>query len=133
MAARLGKKIPSVNTDTLRLLLNYPYSGNVRELKNIIEHGVILCRNGEITVDNLPQCVLGRRKKTAIAPMHTNPDMPFLDPLAAKEREAIMEVLAANDWSVQKAAHVLGIDRTTLWRKMKKGGVSRQQEKRQIG
>jgi PAS domain S-box-containing protein len=132
LATRLGKNTPSVNTDTMELLLNYPYSGNVRELKNIIEHGVILCRSGEITVDNLPQCVLGQRKTTQPQIDRYRENLS-LNPLVAKEREAIIEALGTNDWNVQKTANALGIDRTTLWRKMKKGGVSRKQKHRRAG
>ena len=125
MAAHLGKKIPKVDAHAWKKLLNYPFSGNVRELKNIIEHGVILCRNGKITVDDLPQCVtvLGGRKGelAAVVPLTTDQS---LNPFVAKEREAILEALSANNWSIQKTAKALRINRTTLWRKMKRNGIT---------
>jgi transcriptional regulator of acetoin/glycerol metabolism len=67
--------------------------------------------------------VVGKRKgKLAeIVPLTTDQS---LNPFVAKEREAILEALSANNWSIQKAAKALRINRTTLWRKMKRNGIA---------
>jgi PAS domain S-box-containing protein len=124
VATRLDKKALTVDTDAMRVLLNYNYLGNVRELRNIIEHCVILCRNGKITVDNLPHCVLESAHKRPVTAIHPVAAVQAAHPLLAKEREAILEILAANEWNIQKTADALHINRTTLWRKMKRDGVS---------
>ncbi len=124
IATGLGKKISGVTPEALRLLLGYPFLGNVRELKNIVEHSVILCQNGKITVDNLPSCVFtsGGKRILRAEPPPILRAVP-INPLRAKEREAILETLEANGWNLQETARALDINRTTLWRKMKKNGL----------
>ena len=118
----LGKEILGVSTDAMNILLNHVYPGNVRQLRNIIEHAVILCQQGEITKQALPTYVLttgSYRPPLCSAPA---PD-PAKDPselLLAKEREAIVEILSAHGWNLQETSKALHINRTTLWRKMKR-------------
>ena len=103
------------------ILPNYNYPGNIRELENIIEHACVLCRGEVIERRHLPMYLqtpgthLGEglicRTDVAAAQHHW-------------ERERIIEVLKENRWHRQKAAQALGMDRTTLWRKMKKHDIS---------
>ncbi len=125
MGSRLGQEIRGVSIDAMKFLLNYPYPGNVRQLKNIIEHAVILCQGEEILKQGLPGYVFDLEKKGA-PPSAVRPDSPdaSTNPLLAKEREAILETLSAHGWNLQKTANALHINRTTLWRKMKKDGLS---------
>lgn len=121
----LGKESLSVGTDAMNILLNYSYPGNVRQLKNIIEHAVILCRKGEITRESLPVYVFSS-DTTGVYGSAVGSDSPCAssDLLMAKEKEAMLEILAAHEWNIQKTSESLHINRTTLWRKMKKHGLS---------
>jgi PAS domain S-box-containing protein len=128
MGSRLGQEIKGMSIDAMKILLNYPYPGNVRQLKNIIEHAMILCQGEEISKQALPGYVFDL-DKTSVPPPAVTPDVPEAsdDPLLAKEREAILETLSAHGWNLQKTANALHINRTTLWRKMKKDGLSSKQ------
>ena len=128
MGSRLGQEIKGVSIEAMKILLNYPYPGNVRQLKNIIEHAVILCQGEEISKQVLPGYVFALDKKS-VPPPAVTPDVADAseNPLVAKEKEAILETLSAHGWNLQKTANALHINRTTLWRKMKKDGLSSKQ------
>jgi len=128
MGSSLGKEILDVGPDAMEILLNYSYPGNVRQLKNIVEHAVILCRQGEITKESLPKYVFISEQHGVLASglFHDGPCAPS-ELLLAKEKEAMLEILAAHEWNLQKTSESLHINRTTLWRKMKKHGLSQKQ------
>ncbi len=106
---KLDKHVQRVNPRAIKILLNYPYPGNVRELKHIIEHAVIVCNGDEINIDDLP---LSIKKKASHAPAHN-------------EEGELLDVLRSNGWNRGKASKALKINRTTLWRRMKKYGIRR--------
>jgi transcriptional regulator with PAS, ATPase and Fis domain len=103
------------------ILLNYNYPGNIRELENIIEHAGVLCQGEVIERRHLPmyiQTITGHMGEDRVAKAEVT---AVLD---QRERERIVEVLKKHRWHRQKAAQALGMDRTTLWRKMKKYDIS---------
>jgi len=105
----------------MEILLNYQYPGNIRELENIIEHACVLCQGEVIERRHLPlyvQTSSGHRGGETIF----RPDV--VEARDQREREFIIEVLKEHRWHRQKAARALGMDRTTLWRKMKKYNIS---------
>ncbi len=106
-----GKKIRGVSAEALQVLLSYDFPGNVRELLNLMEQTIILCKGGEITLEHLPTDFLGTQKIQA--------------KVASSNKEAITkrfitELLERHDGNRTKVARELGVDRTTLWRWMKK-------------
>lgn len=118
----MGRRALTLNQDALKILINYHYPGNVRELKHIIDHATILCRTERIDFHDLPEYL---RKKAS----DTHP-IPLIRPLPSiskstweSERELIVEALSAHGGHRGKTAKMLQIDRTTLWRKMKKHGL----------
>jgi PAS domain S-box-containing protein len=125
MGSSLGKEISGVRTDAMKVLLNYAYPGNVRQLKNMIEHAVILCQHGEICENDLPEYVFNPQAST-LPPPSSSHGLHKASPqlLQAKEREALFEALTTHGWNIQKTSKCLHINRTTLWRKMKKHGLS---------
>jgi NtrC-family two-component system response regulator AlgB len=111
--AQNHKLFRGFSEDALRALRNYPWPGNIRELRNVIERAAILCPGDVIGVENLPE---------SISPHHPPVQLGDRVPLAAVEENHIRRVLAATK-SLQEAADVLGIDQATLWRKRKQFGV----------
>lgn len=109
-----GKDISGVSEETLTILMHHDYPGNVRELENIIEHAFILCRSGLVSPDHLPSCLIPKESG----------QMPVRASLTAMERRFIYETLMSNNWNRLATARELGINKTTLWRKMKKLNIS---------
>lgn len=110
----MGKHIRSVSADAMKLLLRYDYPGNVRELQNVLEHGFVLCNETELT----PDCLPGYLSASASRAAETVEEQPrLLDDL---EMQTILNTLERYNWNKTKTADALGIDRTTLWRKLKR-------------
>lgn len=105
----LKKKTLGIEEDALQLLTQYDWPGNVRELRNIIERMVVLEKTDRITMQSLPEEI---RKKTA-------GDHAILTLTEISEKNVILSVLANMD-SLKEAARKLNMDRTTLWRKIKR-------------
>ena len=112
-AASTGKPIRGVTPDAMRLLTAYHYPGNVRELENAIEHAFVMC-DGELIV---PECLPRHLVEAAMVS-----GRPRQVP-AASERQMIAAVLARHRGNRVRAAHDLGMHRTTLWRKLKVYGL----------
>ncbi len=106
----MEKNIESVSPNVMDILLNYNFPGNVRELENIIESGMVLCRNSVIEVKHLP---------ADINTQGTNPLEPGPQSLKDIERQNIIKILKRNNWNRLKSARELGIHKTTLFRKIK--------------
>ncbi|WP_123401314.1 sigma-54 interaction domain-containing protein [Inmirania thermothiophila] len=101
----------------LRRMLDYPWPGNIRELENAVEHALICADGGEVTPEDLPQN-LRTPMPAASTPA---PPRPAADPEA--ERRRILEALHRCRGRRAEAARLLGIDRTTLWRRMRRLGL----------
>ncbi|MCD6521189.1 sigma 54-interacting transcriptional regulator [Candidatus Calescamantes bacterium] len=104
---KFGKNIKKVSPQVMDLLLDYEWPGNVRELENAIEHAFIHCKGEIIHREHLPE-ELTRKKPLPIGE------------LRKMEEEIIRKTLAETGGNKSKAAKLLGISRTTLWRKIKK-------------
>ncbi|MGD8387747.1 MAG: sigma 54-interacting transcriptional regulator [Desulfobacteraceae bacterium] len=120
-AARQGR--PSeISADAMEVLLRYHYPGNVRELENILEYALLTCRGKTIRPEHIQSYVHSRAG-------WIDPCLPPRTTTAARdrdirERRGVLEALERHQWRRKKTAQALGIDRTTLWRKMKKYGLS---------
>ena len=104
------KDIKGIATDTRDLLLTHDFPGNIRELQNIIEHAFILCTEGNILPEHLPE-YLQQREKIQTGDADTR--------LVQVESQTILETLKRHNWNKAAAARELGIHKSTLWRKMK--------------
>jgi len=114
-----AKEIPKISHKVKTILLNHSFPGNVRELKNIVEHAMLLCVDGKIKIENLPSYLLNGYgvSYSDFSPINLDSSQGYLP---TKEKEGILEVLENHRWHMQKTANALHINRTTLWRKMKK-------------
>jgi len=116
--AKQGKRIQGVTPAVMGVLMRYDFPGNARELENIIEYGFVLCRNGLLGVDHLPEELQGRVQGLAI-----ESEPAASGPLERSEADAIRHALRQHDGQLAEVAQHLGISRTTLWRKMRKYGL----------
>jgi NtrC-family two-component system response regulator AlgB len=95
-------------------LAAYPWPGNLRELRNVVERASILCAEGRVGVEALPERIAGGEEPPVRVGARVS--------LARLEEEHVRRVLAATR-SLQEAAEVLGIDQATLWRRRKQYGI----------
>ena len=110
---KMSKYITGVSGDVLELLMNYNYTGNIRELENIIEHAFVMCQDEIIQLKHLPP-------EVSLPKIKKNVNAAPVSPLEDLERKTIKEVLEKHNWNKIEAAKELNLHRTTLWRKMKK-------------
>jgi PAS domain S-box-containing protein len=116
---RRGKRIQGVTPAVMEVLMRHPLPGNVRELENIIEYCFVLCHNGRIDLRHLPDDV--RPDDTPdTGPEHS----AAMAPLQESEADAIRAALHRNQGNRVQTAQELQVSRTTLWRKMRKYGIS---------
>jgi PAS domain S-box-containing protein len=119
--AKKGKNIIGVSPRVMEILFKHDYSGNIRELENIIEYGFAVCHERIIQTKNLPAELLD---EAGMLPGKEPQLSASRGVLKAQNEEALIkETLRSCDGNRQQAAKLLGIDRTTLWRKMKKYGI----------
>ncbi len=109
-----GKDIAGVSDDVLEILMQHDYPGNIRELENIIEQAFVLCRGPMIEAHHLPPELRPEDGTTRAAPMT----------LEAMEKQLIAEALARHRGNRTRTARELGIDPSTLYRKIKALGIS---------
>ena len=115
-AESMTKSIKAVSADALRLLMQYNFPGNVRELENIIERAVLLENTELLQPSNLPPRILSM---ISSQPILSFPDSTKILPFEEVERQTLAHALKVMDNNVTKAAQALKIDRSTLYRKLK--------------
>jgi transcriptional regulator with GAF, ATPase, and Fis domain len=117
---RLGRSL-ILAPDALRVLLQYPWPGNAREMENALEYAVAVCRGQTLHETDLP---LEIRGGSAALTQPAPPPVPVPahegDDL---EREQLQQALDARHWHRAAVAHDLGVSRTTLWRRMRELGL----------
>jgi DNA-binding NtrC family response regulator len=119
-AAQLGKAEPTIAPEAFQKLLDYSWPGNVRELQNAIEYAVVLARNDIIGIKELPaEIQLPPALQTTPTPTHRSGVASLND----MERETILQALAQTHGNKKKAAELLGIQRPTLYNKMKRYAI----------
>ncbi len=118
---QLGKPEPDISPDAFQKLLDYAWPGNVRELQNAIEYAVVLARHGLIDVKELPaEIQLPAALQQAELGALPRSGVQTLDDV---ERTAILQALAECRGNKKKAAELLGIQRPTLYNKMKRYAI----------
>ena len=113
-AARMGKPVAEISAETLNILKAYDFPGNVRELENIIERGVAIATGDIIETAYLPDDL---REMSIRTFRKKDGRMPSLE---EQERDYIRWVLQDTGGNQTLAAQILGIDRVSLWRKLKR-------------
>jgi PAS domain S-box-containing protein len=116
----MGKEITGISPEVMSLLMAHKFPGNVRELENIMEYSVVVCRGPMIDHAHLPDSFSGSTKSD------WSDDIPSWDDT---EAGFILQALARNKWHKTRTAYQLGIHPSTLWRKMKKLGIGHSKER----
>ena len=112
-----GRQIAMLSDEAMAALVRHPWPGNVRELENAIEHAFILCQGPGILPEHLPPEIGGS------APLEGATAAPVGRTMKEIEAQIILDALRRHGWHRQDTAKELGIDKTTLWRKMKRLGI----------
>jgi Nif-specific regulatory protein len=110
----MRKEIRTISSEAEKVLLNYTYPGNIRELENIIQRAIILCDNGTLEPEHLAMHLSDE--------MHAHED-GFASPVCSLEEMEVMHIkriLEHTRGSLMQASTILGIARSSLWRKIKK-------------
>jgi DNA-binding NtrC family response regulator len=107
---QMNRRISGFTPEAMTALVAYPWPGNVRELQNAIERAIVMCKGEQIEAGHFPFAV---------------PRAAVDVSLSSVEAAHIRQVLTAFSYNVAQAARALGIDRVTLYNKMKKYGIER--------
>ena len=135
-----NRHVPHIASDTMEALQDYDWPGNVRELQNYVERAVVLAPADELTIDLLPEAVLGQRRPRirqttdinsltgSLVEQGIDAAGPDADNLHAQivnrvERELLIQVMNQCEKVQVKAAARLGINRNTLYKKLKQYGL----------
>jgi DNA-binding NtrC family response regulator len=149
-SAELGKQVVGFTDEALDALNRYPFPGNIRELENAVQRAVVLTSGQTIQRADLPPQIAGDAEAGPLARLAGGDrpapaSLPILDPdepweptaldeaLREPERLIILKALRANDWNRQKTADELGINRTTLYKKMRQLDIDPERDARRAG
>ncbi|NQT40555.1 MAG: sigma 54-interacting transcriptional regulator [Planctomycetes bacterium] len=117
--AQQGKQIDGISEEALGVLMGHAFPGNIRQLQNVIEHAVVLCRKNRIEIECLPT-----ELRQEMSGGRVGESSSASGPLLEAEAAVIFRALQRHSGHRGKTAAGLGIDKTTLWRKMKKYGIT---------
>jgi DNA-binding NtrC family response regulator len=117
-ASRMGRPAPAIDGGVAGSLANYPFPGNVRELKNMVERAVILCEGDRLLPEHF-----SHPPAAPVAGEELAHEAESSEGLAAQEKRALAEALRACDYNKTQAAKRLGITIFSLLRRMKKHGI----------
>ncbi len=128
-ALKLDKSITGISEQALALLCQYDWPGNVRQLEHSIERACILCQDATISTEHLPEEIIKQKQLNSSNTLPTpewtyapEKDQPHQDTLSEKEQQTTKELISAlkaAGGNKAKAARLLKVDRSTLYRKMR--------------
>jgi len=120
-----GKIVRDVSPQVMELFFAYDWPGNIRELENVIERAVILCKGERIEVEDLPEFFMELRGKDRDDEKR---NFSLKEVVKDSEKEIIEKVLKECGGNRKKAAQILGINRTTLYNKLKAYGILKKKD-----
>jgi transcriptional regulator with PAS, ATPase and Fis domain len=114
LQGRTGKAISGLTPEALQIVMAYDWPGNIRELKSALEYAFVIAESGQIAVDHLPP---------ALSEQANRPAYRGVRPDDVQERQALVDALLRTGGNQTRAAELLGINRVTVWNRMRKYGI----------
>jgi transcriptional regulator with GAF, ATPase, and Fis domain len=127
-AEKTGKNILGLTPEAMRLMVAYPWPGNIRELRNSVEYAFVLARGKSIGAEHLPEKIVSHRPgdknplKQRQSGGSTHPARAVVN-VGVSEKEALVDALQQADGNQTRAAKILGVSRITVWKRIKKYGI----------
>ena len=122
-----GREVEGFEPSAILALQNYSWPGNVRELQNVIERAVLLGKESHICVGDLPTNMTSDISHVDTLPTPRTGRQTLKEALEGPE-QIILQVLKENNWNRNETADQLGINRTTLYKKMRKLSLEKAQQ-----
>ncbi|MBW2422615.1 MAG: sigma-54-dependent Fis family transcriptional regulator, partial [Deltaproteobacteria bacterium] len=119
-----GSRVEGVADEAIQRLIDYDWPGNVRELENLMERLTVLVGEGEIEVEDLPSHIRAEPGPQAWAPRIPSTGLDWNRVVGRFEADLIEQALELTHWNKNRAAQLLGLNRTTLIEKIKKRGIT---------
>ena len=110
----MSKPVQGIKSEALQMLIRYAWPGNVRELENAIERAMVVSKGSMLGEGDF---LLNQSTDTGILSSGLS--------LEEVEKKHLLRVLESNHWNISQAARILGIDRVTIYKKLKKFGIDR--------
>lgn len=131
----LNKEFTHISPEAMNILNSYRWPGNVRQLQNVILQSMLMSQTGTIEVEHLPQEIQNANRAgtpnlektagggpgTSLEELQADPNRISLD---EGEKQTLLSALKMTNWNISEASSLLGISRTTFYRKLKKHGLS---------
>ena len=111
-----GKEITNFSAEVMEIFLGHSWPGNVRELENVIDHAIIVAKQDKILSKDLPQPLL-----------HKSSSPQEFTTLQDHEKDLILKTLQGTKWNIYKASKILNINRSTLYGKIRRYGLEKEQ------
>jgi len=108
---RTGKKITGLSPEAMERFMSYSWPGNVRELRSVLEYAFVIAERGTIGLEQLPH------------PLISEPNRHSASPKESEEKIALVEALRKSSGNQSEAARILGVNRVTVWNRMRKHGI----------
>jgi len=114
----------------MEALLHYSWPGNVRELRHIMERACVLCQGSDLLLEHIPEEIANRTiteaeaKREGVFAAQDNRDELSLSEMKQVEKDVLIDALRKAAGNKSKAAQLLSIDRSTLYRRMKRFNIS---------
>jgi DNA-binding NtrC family response regulator len=121
-----NKSVVGMKRRASALLLNYNWPGNVRELRNLIEKIVISAQANEIDIDEVRSALdASKTNSWARLPGEENEIIELNGAIQSFEKRYILSALDKYNWKIQETANALGVDRSNLFKKMRRHGINK--------
>lgn len=120
-AEKTGKNILGFTPEAMRLMVGYPWSGNIRELRNSVEYAFVLAREKSIGLEHLPEKITSYKSLDTRTLGLSSPRDTLLKGLSEKEK--LIDALEKADGNQTRAAKLIGVSRITIWKRIKKHGI----------
>lgn len=125
-----AKNVTGISQEAMEILTNFDWPGNIRELENVIERAIILCKNTVIAPEDFPDALNKKIKIAVNIPeiSDSQAGCKLKKALQEPERDLLVKALESMNWNRNEAAKSLGINRTTLYKKMLRFGLLKTNE-----